>query len=361
MKLLFACIAFLLCSPVRAETQSITEIGSTLKELVTYPAVSGHEQRLAAAVADKLRQRGLEPRLDAMSNVTVTLGSGKPHRLLIANIDEPGYIVSGITDDGYLRIQRVGTARQHLYFDQYFEGQRLAITIAGGTVVPGVSAIPSQHLARGANRPERPFTLADAYIDVGAKSSAQVEALGIRILDPVSIEKTSTTLVQDRVSAPFLSDRAGAAVLLAMLTTTPSSEINGTLTVAFTAQEHFGRKGIDRLSVQLQPDEVYIVEPVDEASQLQQTAAEVSGSSLAVWVDTQAAPGIRQVANRFDGIIRSAILKPLSNTPVWKQDTQIVRIGIPILFYASPVEVLDLKHLQSTIRFLRGVIQSGVS
>jgi putative aminopeptidase FrvX len=361
MKIALILIPVLLLAVIPANSQSLADIGSTLKDLVAYPAVTGHEQNLSAAIADKIRQRGLQPKIDGMSNVSVSVGSGKPHRLLIANIDEPGYVVSGITGDGYVRLQRVGTSRRHLYFDQYFEGQRLTITTAAGRNITGVSAIPSMHLARGVNREERPFTVVDAYIDVGAKSLAEVEALGIQILDPVAIEKTSTTLVKDRVSAPFLSDRAGAAVLLAILTTTPASEINGSVTVAFTTQEHFARKGADRLSVQFDADEVYIVEALDEVSQIQQTTSDTASSSMPVWVDVQAAPGISRVLNRFEGMVRSAILKPRPNTPSWKPETQVVRVGVPIMFYSSPVEVIDLKHLQSTIRFLRAVIQSGVS
>src|SRR5262245_12944104 len=109
MKLFFrtAAVSLLLLTGV-SHAQSLSEVRDNLTILTKVSAVTGHEEVLTSLIAGQLRQRGLEPRVDGMSNLTVTVGSGKPQRLLVANLDEPGFIVSGITDDGYLRIQRVG-------------------------------------------------------------------------------------------------------------------------------------------------------------------------------------------------------------------------------------------------------------
>jgi putative aminopeptidase FrvX len=44
------------------------------------------------------------PKTDEIGNVWVTAGSGSPQRLIVAPVDEPGYVVSEITEDGYLRV-----------------------------------------------------------------------------------------------------------------------------------------------------------------------------------------------------------------------------------------------------------------
>lgn len=62
-------------------------------------AVSGHEERLAAAIGDRLKALG--PKTDNLENVYVTIGKGAPHKLIAVAMDEPGYVVSGITEDGY--------------------------------------------------------------------------------------------------------------------------------------------------------------------------------------------------------------------------------------------------------------------
>ena len=80
-------------------------VSHPLEELVNTPAVSGYENQLA----DKIRAslKALHPTTDNLGDVIVTIGSGAPHRLIVAPIDEPGYVVSEITPDGYLRVQRL--------------------------------------------------------------------------------------------------------------------------------------------------------------------------------------------------------------------------------------------------------------
>src|SRR2546428_13827010 len=45
---------------------------------------------------------------DRAGNVVLTLGRGAPKRLAVCPLDEPGYVVGNITDDGYLTLRRVG-------------------------------------------------------------------------------------------------------------------------------------------------------------------------------------------------------------------------------------------------------------
>ncbi|HUI73764.1 MAG TPA: hypothetical protein VLX32_02405, partial [Candidatus Acidoferrum sp.] len=85
-----------------------TAVGQTSLDwakLIQIPAVTGHEQALGKAIGEDLKQ--LSPKTDNMGNVWVTVGSGAPHRLIATAMDEPGYVVSDITPDGYLRVQRL--------------------------------------------------------------------------------------------------------------------------------------------------------------------------------------------------------------------------------------------------------------
>ncbi len=349
-------LGLILFVPESGTAQSLGQLRDLIEDLVEIPAISGHERQLAEAIADRLRQRSLSPDIDRMSNVTVTVGSGRPRRLIVANIDEPGYVVSGWTDDGYLRMNRVGLTPSHPYLDQYFEGQRLWIRTSRGGRVPGVTSIPSTHLRRGLNEAERPFSPRDAYVDIGAGSPADIQELGIRLMDPISLEKTFSALARDRVSGPFLADRVGAAALLSVLTSLPESEIEGTLTVAFVTQEHFGRKGIDRVSERFTVDEVFALEIMNlENSGL------LTRLGTGIGVDARSAPGFSGELNRFGETVRDDEMGDPAATPRWREGTRVVRLGIPIMFHETPVEVLDLKDLRHTVRFLRILLTGGQS
>src|SRR5690348_13069169 len=61
-------------------------------------AVTGHEQPMTAELLERLNAS--HPKTDNLGNVWVEFGSGSPHTLLVTAVDGPGYVVSGITEDG---------------------------------------------------------------------------------------------------------------------------------------------------------------------------------------------------------------------------------------------------------------------
>jgi hypothetical protein len=79
-------------------------------QLAEIPAMAGFEQELSGRIQEQLK--ALAAKTDNLGNVYLTLGSGAPHRLLVTAIDEPGYVVSGITQDGFLRVQRLPRLRR---------------------------------------------------------------------------------------------------------------------------------------------------------------------------------------------------------------------------------------------------------
>jgi len=194
-------------------------------------AVTGYEQSmtdsLLALLPGSVRDR--------TGNVTVSLGRGAPKRLIYCNLDEIGYAVGNISDDGYTTLRRVGGgARLSPLFDQQLEGHRVTVFGRRGPV-PGVVAVHSTHLTRG--RPtgnEAPFTVDNAYVDVGAASRDEVLALGISLLSPVALTKRPQRYGNGLLAAPNAGRRAACAALAAAALSRP--RVRGTVVVAFTVQ-----------------------------------------------------------------------------------------------------------------------------
>ena len=196
-------------------------------------AITGYEQ----AVTDSLLTLLPGSTRDRTGNVTLTLGRGAPKRLVYCAFDEIGYVVGNITDDGYLLLRRVGGgARLYPLFDQQLEGQRVTLFGRRGAV-PGVVAVRSTHLTRGRpTRDEPPFTVDNAYVDLGASSRDEVFALGISVLTPVSLTKRPHRY-GDRaglLAAPNAGRRAACAALASAALSRP--RVRGTVVVAFTVQ-----------------------------------------------------------------------------------------------------------------------------
>jgi len=195
-------------------------------------AVTGYEQ----AMTDSLLALLPGSTRDRIGNVTLTLGRGSPKRLIACSLDEVGYVVGNITDDGYLLLRRVGVSRTNALFDQQLEGHRVTVFGRRGPV-PGVVAVRSTHLTRGrpaANDP--PFTVDNAYVDVGATSRAEVLALGVDVLTPVALTKRPERY-GDRaglLAAPNAGRRAACAALASAALSKPRAR--GSVVVAFTVQ-----------------------------------------------------------------------------------------------------------------------------
>lgn len=207
-------------------------------------AVTGYEQ----AMADSLLRLLPGSSRDRAGNVTLSLGTGAPRRLVFCPLDEIGYVVGNITDDGYVMLRRVGPVpRTNPLFDQQLEGHRVTLFGRRGSV-PGVAGVRSTHISRG--RPpaaiEPPFTVDNAYVDVGARSRNEVVGLGITILTPVSLAKRPHRYGDRSLAAPAAGRRAACAALAAAAVAKPT--VHGTVVVAFAVQSLYDSTGLKTLT-----------------------------------------------------------------------------------------------------------------
>src|SRR2546427_2356590 len=212
---------------IRLTAQTVDQLAVRLAGMT---AVTGLEQ----AMTDTLLT--LVPGLvrDRAGNVTVTLGKSAPKRLATCPIDEVGYVVGNITPDGFLLLRRVGTRVSYPLFDQQLEGQRVT-TFGHRGPIPGVVAVRSTHLTRGRPAGADPvFTVDNAYLDVGAASAAEARALGIEVLNPVSLAKRPQLYGDRLLAAPAAGRRTACAALAAAVQAKP--KVKGTVVVAFTVQ-----------------------------------------------------------------------------------------------------------------------------
>lgn len=176
---------------------------------------------------------------DSIGNLVLSRGNGRPLRVVACGLDEAGYAVSAITDDGYLRLHYAGNARRGALWDQFHQGQRILVETNAGAV-PGVIGVPSTHLRRGQPNAERPVTIDDLWVDVGAHDSAEVSALGIEMLDPV-VRDWPLWKYGSYVAGPAAADRSGCAAVAAASRSTPQ---RGRTIFVISAQSAFRWAGL---------------------------------------------------------------------------------------------------------------------
>jgi putative aminopeptidase FrvX len=252
---------FLHSSPCAAQAQAqgrpYGALPQRLDEFVRTPAVSGYENQLADEIRSSLKD--LHPATDNLGDVIVTMGSGTPHRLIVAPMDEPGFVVSEITPDGYLRVQRLPQGGLPPIFNEMYSAQPVRIETAAAKWIDGVVAGLSVHLQPGRTNPPKASDVENIYVDIGASSEAEVRKAGVDVLDPIVIHRRLMNLGGEKMAGASIGDRFGAAALVELLGQVEPAKIKGTLTVAFVVQQRTGARGLQRILTQTQADEMIYV------------------------------------------------------------------------------------------------------
>ena len=207
-----------------------------LRKWIALDAPPGWEHR----ATDAIMQWTPGWQRDALGNLMRRQGSGSPRRVVACALDRPGFAVSEITDEGYLRLREVGSGRVHPLWQQFHEGQRLRILTHNGSV-PAVAMVKSTHLQR--NRGPAPVTtLDDLWVDVGATSKADVTRLGIQMLDPVVRESSGGWAYQGFVAGQMAGVRVGCA---AVATAAGEEVSSGETIFLLTTLRSFGHDGLE--------------------------------------------------------------------------------------------------------------------
>jgi putative aminopeptidase FrvX len=192
---------------------------------------------------------------DVNGNYVRRVGQGTPRRVVACLFDVSAYVVSRITDDGYIRLHRGGAAPAHPLWDQAMESHKVRIYTAGG-VVPGVVAIANGHFAPQHRGDTTVVGVDELWVDVGASSRADVEKLGVSVLDPVVQDLPAWTYA-GMAAGPAAGARAGCA---AVATAAQGTVTNGETVFILSAQHVFNSAGLNAALARLgHYDELTIV------------------------------------------------------------------------------------------------------
>jgi putative aminopeptidase FrvX len=327
------------------------------------PAVTGYEQSLAAEIRNQLKE--FSPKTDNLGNVYVTVGGGAPHRLIVTPMDEPGYVVSDITTDGYLRVQRLPQAAPNAVFDLLHAAQPVWIMTRDGKKVSGVFAGLSIHLEPARQNLPKMSHPDEMYVDIGATSAEEVRSAGVDVLDPIALARKHQPIGNSGVAGPAVGDRFGCEALLELLSHIHESKIAGTTTIAFAAQQWTGGRGLDRLLNELQPDEVIYVGRLtpsrnpDGKSSPSQTNSNQAGILLAIG-ETEKSPAgfpaeLVALAAKGNLPITSASAARPRISGYAKSSAfpeRFAQLGVPTRWPVTPAEFVayrDLGNLESLL------------
>ena len=176
-------------------------------------------------------------------------GKAKEPRIMLAgHMDEIGFIVKLVTEEGFVKFSPVGGWWGHVML-----AQRVAIKTRKGDVIGLIGSKPP-HILSDEER-KKLQEPKDMYIDVGAISSNEVRELGIRPGDPVIPVSPFTVMGTGKAYlAKAFDDRVGCALFIEGIKGLCREKHPNTVYGVGTVQEEVGLRGARTSSWVVEPD-----------------------------------------------------------------------------------------------------------
>lgn len=252
MRLSQAKVALLVLCGVLAAWPSLAAPGdrteALLRELADAPGPSGFEEAVRTIMVREMKPFADQVTYDGLGSVIARQGGSGPRIMLDAHMDELGGVVRRVTKDGFLSMQMLGG-----WLDQALPDQRWIIIGSKGPV-RAVTGIRDIHVVPTAER-EKVYPRDSLYLDVGAASAAEVQAMGVEPGDPVVPDSPFVVLNgTQRYMAKAWDDRVGCAVLLEVMRRLKTAGHPNQVFFAATTQEEIGLRGAHTAADVVKPD-----------------------------------------------------------------------------------------------------------
>jgi len=231
-----------------------------LEELTSIHGPSGFEDPVIRIFNSKIKPYVDSLDADYQGNVWGTIrgvnANETPSLLLAAHFDEIGFIVTYITENGFLRFRKLGEPSERA-----LQGQRV-IVHSKKTGLPGVVGVKPGHITTPEEARRIP-PLEEMYIDVGASSEQEVRDMGIEVGSPITFMQNQISLGNPyRVAGKAIDNRAGLTVILSVAEKLRENRPKGTVYLGATVEEENGLRGAAVLPRNLDADMIVAIDTV---------------------------------------------------------------------------------------------------
>ncbi|MFR3786532.1 M20/M25/M40 family metallo-hydrolase [Agathobaculum desmolans] len=337
------------------------QLEKTLQTLCSLPAVSGFEEQAARTVCALLEPYCDSVTVDRNGNVMGYRSCGRENAktiLLDAHLDQIGFVVTEVLEDGFLRFAPVGGVDPRMLL----AGE---VTILAEQPLYGVIACLPPHLLK-AGEQDKAVPVDRMLIDTGLTDAKS----RIRVGTPIVFGQQPVALAGGQYCSKCLDDRAGVAAILLALDRLQqeNSGLHCNIAVLFSAQEEVTGLGAQTGAFAVQPEYAIAVDvthgktpdgPSDGVFEL--------GSGAAIGVGPNLHRGLTQqlirTAKAYDIAHSLEVMEGNTGTNAWTM--QIVAHGIatallsiPEKYMHTPVEVVQLSDVEAVADLMAAFLRT---
>ncbi len=320
---------------------------NTLKTLCLIPSVSGREKAIREKIKELIAPYTDEDYTDNLGNlVAVKRGyaTDKKKIMLCAHMDEIGFLVTCIDENGFIRVATVG-------------GINL--------VAASSSLVISERGVKGALIPEAGVKVseltADKFvIDIGAKTKKEAERK-VSVGDFFVVCPSLSRLSSSRVCGRPLDDRIGCAVMLEIAKAYADKSPKHDIYFTFSTQEEVGCRGAKTASFGISPDYALIFDVTGTGDTVGAKPMECAlGNGAAIKIKDNSVICHAEVVEALKSIAKKKNIRhQLEILTYGGTDTSSVQmsglgcragaLSIPSRYIHSAVETLDLNDAEACV------------
>ncbi|MGX1899809.1 M42 family metallopeptidase [Thermolongibacillus altinsuensis] len=227
--------------------QETLQLFKTLTEL---PGAPGNEHAVRHFMRQELSKYADEVVQDRLGSI-FGVKRGKedgPVVMVAGHMDEVGFMVTAITDNGMIRFQPLGG-----WWSQVLLAQRVQIITDNGPIVGVIGSIPP-HLLQEEQR-NKPMEIKNMLIDVGADNREDAERMGIKPGQQIVPICPFTPMANEKkILAKAWDNRYGCGLAIELLKELKDETLPNILYSGATVQEEVGLRGAQTAANMIQPD-----------------------------------------------------------------------------------------------------------
>ena len=224
----------------------------TYEDLINLSGIGGHERAVRNYLKNRLvncSDEIIQDRLGSIFGIKYGPEDG-PIVMIAGHMDEVGAMVVGITANGFIKMQPVGSV-----VPEVFLSQNMRIDIGDGKFIYGVIGATPPHSSRGTSDGNKRLSFDDLLLDIGADSKEHAEELGVRIGQQITpVTNYYITADNKKVVAKAWDNRFGCGMALEIMEAAKGMDLPFTLVAGATVQEEVGLRGAFTSSQMIEPD-----------------------------------------------------------------------------------------------------------
>lgn len=222
-----------------------------LIDLTSARGVPGNEEEVREIFKAYAKPFADEILFDGIGSVIAKHGQDEdaPKIFISGHMDEVGFMVTRITEKGFIEFQTLGG-----WWSQVMLAQQVEIKTSEGRLIHGVIGCKPPHVLTPEAR-KQPYDIKDMFIDVGATSQEEVKGWGVRPGDMITPYIEYKRLNDTKyLLAKAWDNRVGTAVALRVLENLATEGHNNQLYAGSDVMEEVGLRGARTSTYLVNPD-----------------------------------------------------------------------------------------------------------